>query len=96
MSYDTSIAIKTGLVGASGVYISINRPSIITSNYVSYFDRIYDVFGIAISGDDGARLFGMAISLIVATNIIYNIFKDVRQRKAKRKAEQEPDSSPQK
>ena len=50
------------------------------SEYVSYFDRIYDFLLFEISGDDISRLVGMFVGVCVCLNIIYNVVKDKRSK----------------
>lgn len=77
-------AIVKGAVGLTGAVTAQTNPS----NYVSYFDRVYDIFGFVISGDDAARLVGMLVGMLVAANIFYNVVKDYRERQAERRRQE--------
>lgn len=73
----TESAINKGLVGGTGAVTVITPPS----NYISFFDRVYDLGFLVISGDDIARILAAIVSLIVATNIIYGVTKDILRRR---------------
>jgi hypothetical protein len=81
MHYNTSDAVSTGIVGGVGILAATITPS----EYVSYFDRVYDVGLFLVSGDDIARLLGLSISVLVGANIIFNVCKDWKERRGKNK-----------
>ena len=75
MSNVTNAATKA-VVGGSGATVATSEPS----EYVSYFDRVYDVGLFLISGDDAARVIGAGVGLLVAFNIVYTIVKDYKSK----------------
>ena len=80
MPSNATDAIAKGAIGGAGAATAMSKPS----EYVSFFDRIYDTGLFLISGDDIARMLGLGISLLVATNILYNIGVDIWKRKNKK------------
>lgn len=86
----TESAINKGLIGGTGAITVITPPS----NYISFFDKIYDVGIIVISGDDIARILAAIVSLIVATNIIYGVSKDIISRNKKTSDHKDDKSQP--
>jgi len=81
MHYNASDAVSTGVVGGVGILAA----TIVPSEYISYFDRIYDIGLFLISGDDIARVLGLLISALVGINIIFNVHKDWKERRGKKK-----------
>ena len=71
----TNLAGKT-VVGGGSAIAAVTSPS----EYVSFFDRVYDWGGVLISGDDISRIIGMVVGILVGINIVYTIVKDVRER----------------
>ncbi len=65
-------------IGGSGAVTGAGMMT--PSEYVSFFDRIYDLGVVVISGDDISRIVGVLVGVAVASNIIYNVVKDVRKR----------------
>ena len=72
-------ALGKGAIGGAGAMTGMIEPS----DYVSYFDRVYDI-GILISGDDIARFIGVMVGVLVGCNIIYNVVKDHKARRRDR------------
>lgn len=76
MQHVTQATGKAAL-GGSGAIAAVTNPS----EYISYFDRVYDLGVFQISGDDISRTVGVIVGVLVGSNIIYNIIKDLRKRK---------------
>lgn len=64
------------VVGGGSAVAAVTTPS----EYVSFFDRVYELGGFLISGDDLSRIIGMVVGILVGCNIVYTITKDVRGR----------------
>lgn len=71
----SNMAAKTAVGGGSAI-AAVTTPS----DYVSFFDRVYELGGFLISGDDIARAIGLVVCTLVGCNIVYTIIKDVRER----------------
>ena len=72
-AYDTAIA--KGAIGGAAIAAAMVQPD----EYVSYFDRIYDIAGLfLISGGDAVRFVGLLLSLCLVLNVIYGWVKDLR------------------
>lgn len=71
-------ATAKGGVGAAGLGVANSEPSA----YISVFDRVYDLWFFSISGNDASRIAGGVVATIIALNIIYNWYKDYRNRNA--------------
>lgn len=80
MQHATEATAKA-VVAGGGVGVAVSDPS----DYVSYFDRIYDFYFFQINGDDFARIVGMVVGIVVGLNIIYNIVKDIYERNEKKR-----------
>lgn len=72
-----SNAMGKAAIGGSGAIAAVTTPS----DYVSVFDRVYDLGWFRISGDDISQLVGITVSVLVSINIVYTICKDQKQRK---------------
>ena len=75
----SSLAGKTA-VGSGGAIAAVTTPS----EYVSFFDRVYEVGSFLISGDDLSRIIGLVVGILVGINIVYTIAKDIRERGKRR------------
>lgn len=73
----TTAAAGKAVVGGGAITVGVSHPS----DYVSYFDRIYDLGLFMISGDDAARLVAMAVGVLVAINIIVTAIRDYWPRR---------------
>ena len=89
MQHATEASIAKAGVAVGGVAVGVSEPS----DYVSYFDRIYDFYFFVISGDDLARMIGIGVGLLAASNIIYNITKDVIKRGQRKKSENQKEET---
>ena len=81
MQHVSNLAGKS-VAGGAGAVAAVTEPS----KYISYFDRVYDI-GFLISGDDISRVIGMVVGVLVATNILYTLVKDFRERRERKRNE---------
>ncbi len=82
MQYHVGEAVGKGTVGIVAVVAAATIPS----NYVSFFDRVYDWGWVLISGNDIARMLGVFVSFLVAVNIIYTVFRSILEKKRENRA----------
>lgn len=68
------------IIGGGAVTVGVSQPS----DYVSYFDRVYDLGWFMISGDDVARGVAVLVGVLVACNIVYSAVSEARYRRRRR------------